>query len=163
MLGGVALILLLADFSKAQTSTYTVPPNPPASNISLILDQAPLGVSFEFFAFPGWQALESTQTCLGNIGLLSGALPPVRIGGTTQYVHCYEDLVTIGGADYVLPETVRSTIPNLTKQSITPSRLPSMLLQVLPTALPTLTSLRTMEATSPLVLIVGLPSLTTPS
>jgi hypothetical protein len=76
-------LLLLSKLASAQT-TWTIPSAPPSSNISAVLNKAPLGVSFEFFAFPAWQALESTKTCLGNLGVLSGALPPIRIGGTTQ-------------------------------------------------------------------------------
>lgn len=89
MLTEAVCLLLLVSLSKAQT-TYTISPTRPCSNISLILNKAPVGVSFEFFAFPGWQGLESTETCLGNLGVLSGALPPVRIGGTTQYVSLIE-------------------------------------------------------------------------
>jgi len=81
----VALTLLFSSLATAKT-TYTVPAAPPNTNVSLVLNEAPLGISFEFFAFPAWEALAGTQQCLNNLGYLAGALPPVRIGGTTQYV-----------------------------------------------------------------------------
>ncbi|KAL4267884.1 Beta-glucuronidase C-terminal domain-containing protein [Pleurotus pulmonarius] len=59
-----------------------IPTAAPASAANV--DKALLSVSFEFFAFPGYTAIESTTNCLANIATLRGAPPAVRIGGTTQ-------------------------------------------------------------------------------
>lgn len=59
-----------------------VPAAAPASAVPV--DRALVGVSLEFFAFPGYTAIASTANCLANLGRLRGASPPVRIGGTTQ-------------------------------------------------------------------------------
>ncbi|KIJ25823.1 glycoside hydrolase family 79 protein [Sphaerobolus stellatus SS14] len=50
----------------------------------IYVDPALLGVSLEFFAFPGYTQLSNTVQCLANIQSLRGTPPPVRIGGTTQ-------------------------------------------------------------------------------
>ncbi|KAI2607802.1 glycoside hydrolase family 79 protein [Hypoxylon sp. NC1633] len=49
------------------------------------LDQAPVGISFEFFAFPSYFTnVTATNQCLSNWKDLTGVWPPIRIGGTTQ-------------------------------------------------------------------------------
>jgi len=49
------------------------------------LDPAPIGLSFEFFAFPSYFTnVTSTNQCLSNWKSLTGVWPPIRIGGTTQ-------------------------------------------------------------------------------
>ncbi|PSS15258.1 glycoside hydrolase family 79 protein [Amorphotheca resinae ATCC 22711] len=49
------------------------------------LDPAPLGISFEFFAFPSYfKNVTATAQCLKNFEALTGMWPPIRIGGTTQ-------------------------------------------------------------------------------
>ncbi|KAI1637551.1 glycoside hydrolase family 79 protein [Biscogniauxia mediterranea] len=49
------------------------------------LDPAPVGISFEFFAFPSYFTnVTATSQCLSNWRDLTGAWPPIRIGGTTQ-------------------------------------------------------------------------------
>lgn len=49
------------------------------------LDPAPLGISFEFFAFPSYLTnVTATNKCLSNWKDLTGVWPPIRIGGTTQ-------------------------------------------------------------------------------
>ncbi|KAJ5557381.1 beta-glucuronidase [Penicillium frequentans] len=54
-------------------------------NLSATLTEAPVGVSFEFFAYPAYVTdVASTQQCLENFKDLTGAWPPIRIGGTTQ-------------------------------------------------------------------------------
>ncbi|PGH14353.1 hypothetical protein AJ80_05943 [Polytolypa hystricis UAMH7299] len=64
--------------------TFNVPATPP-SNASPQLVAAPIGVSLEFFTFPGYMNdVAATSTCLRNLGDLFGEMPPVRIGGTTQ-------------------------------------------------------------------------------
>lgn len=49
------------------------------------IDPAPIGISFEFFAFPSYFTnVTATQQCLANWKALTGVWPPIRIGGTTQ-------------------------------------------------------------------------------
>ncbi|KAI0598905.1 glycoside hydrolase family 79 protein [Biscogniauxia sp. FL1348] len=49
------------------------------------LDPAPVGISFEFFAFPSYFTnVTATSQCLSNWKDLTGVWPPIRIGGTTQ-------------------------------------------------------------------------------
>jgi hypothetical protein len=49
------------------------------------LDKAPIGISFEFFAFPSYFTnVTATKQCLSNWKDLTGVWPPIRIGGTTQ-------------------------------------------------------------------------------
>lgn len=49
------------------------------------LDPAPVGFSFEFFAFPSYFTnVTATEQCLSNWKDLTGVWPPIRIGGTTQ-------------------------------------------------------------------------------
>ncbi|KAK4182482.1 beta-glucuronidase [Podospora australis] len=68
----------------AAAATYNVPSSPP-SNSSPQLDSTPVGVSLEFFTFPGYmENVTSTMRCLENFKDLTGEWPPVRIGGTTQ-------------------------------------------------------------------------------
>ncbi|RDW69914.1 glycoside hydrolase family 79 protein [Coleophoma crateriformis] len=66
-----------------QGATYAVPGAAPAGAASL--DPAPVGVSFEFFAFPSYFTnVTGTTQCLQNLQALTGTWPPIRIGGTTQ-------------------------------------------------------------------------------
>lgn len=49
------------------------------------LDPAPVGISFEFFAFPSYFTnVTATHQCLANWKRLTEVWPPIRIGGTTQ-------------------------------------------------------------------------------
>ncbi|KAH7210505.1 hypothetical protein BKA60DRAFT_464105 [Fusarium oxysporum] len=74
----------IAQVATVSGLSFNVPSSPP-SNSSAQLADAPVGVSFEFFAFPGyWNDVPSTSTCLQNLKDLSGTWPPIRIGGTTQ-------------------------------------------------------------------------------
>ncbi|KAI0160091.1 glycoside hydrolase family 79 protein [Hypoxylon sp. FL1284] len=60
---------------QAHTGTYRYAP----------LDPAPVGISFEFFAFPSYFTnVSATNQCLSNWKDLTGVWPPIRIGGTTQ-------------------------------------------------------------------------------
>jgi hypothetical protein len=46
-----------------------------------------MGNRFEFFAFPSYFLnVTGTNQCLKNLKELTRTWPPVRIGGTTQYV-----------------------------------------------------------------------------
>ncbi|KAF6513298.1 hypothetical protein HZS61_006623 [Fusarium oxysporum f. sp. conglutinans] len=75
---------VIAQVATVSGLAFNVPSSPP-SNSSAQLADAPVGVSFEFFAFPGyWNDVPSTSTCLQNLKDLSGTWPPIRIGGTTQ-------------------------------------------------------------------------------
>ncbi|KAL5046138.1 hypothetical protein BDW71DRAFT_197861 [Aspergillus fruticulosus] len=70
--------------SSALALTFNVPSTPPA-NASKQLSAAPVGVSLEFFTFPGYfHDVPATTTCLENLKDLTGTWPPMRIGGTTQ-------------------------------------------------------------------------------
>ncbi|KAL4998650.1 Six-hairpin glycosidase-like protein [Aspergillus recurvatus] len=70
--------------SSAFALTFNVPSTPPA-NASKQLSAAPVGVSLEFFTFPGYfNDVAATPTCLENLKDLTGTWPPLRIGGTTQ-------------------------------------------------------------------------------
>ncbi|KAM5387014.1 hypothetical protein ACJZ2D_000307 [Fusarium nematophilum] len=69
---------------QVSSLTFNVPASPP-SNASAQLSAAPVGVSLEFFTFPGYMNdVASTLTCLQNLKDLTGTWPPMRIGGTTQ-------------------------------------------------------------------------------
>ncbi|KAJ5946929.1 beta-glucuronidase [Penicillium verhagenii] len=75
---------LLPNLSSAASLSFTIPSSPP-SNASATLTQAPVGVSFEFFAYPAYVTdVASTEQCLKNLKDLTGVWPPIRIGGTTQ-------------------------------------------------------------------------------
>ncbi|KAK4226038.1 beta-glucuronidase [Podospora fimiseda] len=85
MMQYLGIIWLLSYSSLARAAvTYNIPSSPP-SNASPQLDPAPVGVSLEFFTFPGYmENVTSTTRCLENFKDLTGVWPPVRIGGTTQ-------------------------------------------------------------------------------
>ncbi|KAL1961736.1 hypothetical protein VTN77DRAFT_1098 [Rasamsonia byssochlamydoides] len=78
-------LVITSATATATSLSFTIPSSVP-SNSSGILDPAPVGVSFEFFAFPEYfQDLPATQVCLSNLkDAMGGASPPIRIGGTTQ-------------------------------------------------------------------------------
>ncbi|PYH43001.1 glycosyl hydrolase family 79 C-terminal domain-containing protein [Aspergillus saccharolyticus JOP 1030-1] len=64
--------------------SFEIPAAVPA-NASAQIDAAPVGLSFEFFAFPEYfEQLPLTDGCLGVLGDAYGISPPIRIGGTTQ-------------------------------------------------------------------------------
>ncbi|KAI2470813.1 glycoside hydrolase family 79 protein [Annulohypoxylon bovei var. microspora] len=72
--GAVAAVTFTVP-STAHTGAYSYAP----------LDPAPVGVSFEFFAFPSYFTnVTATTQCLSNWKDLTGVWPPIRIGGTTQ-------------------------------------------------------------------------------
>ncbi|GAB1313734.1 hypothetical protein MFIFM68171_03944 [Madurella fahalii] len=81
----IGLLWLLSHAPQlAVAINFDVPSSPP-SNASPQLDPTPVGVSLEFFTFPGYmEDVASTSRCLENFKDLTGAWPPVRIGGTTQ-------------------------------------------------------------------------------
>ncbi|KPM35796.1 hypothetical protein AK830_g10777 [Neonectria ditissima] len=75
---------LLSQMLRVSGLTFNVPTTAP-SNSSAQLPVAPVGVSLEFFTFPGYMNdVAATSTCLQNLKDLTGTWPPLRIGGTTQ-------------------------------------------------------------------------------
>ncbi|KAH6672212.1 hypothetical protein B0J14DRAFT_483414 [Halenospora varia] len=79
----VLWLLLPALAAADDLVSYTIPATAPST--AAVLDPAPVGVSFEFFAFPSYFTnVTSTNQCLKNLQALTGIWPPIRIGGTTQ-------------------------------------------------------------------------------
>ncbi|KAI3533867.1 hypothetical protein CSPX01_12487 [Colletotrichum filicis] len=80
------LVCLLAAAHAAAAVTYSVPAKVNTGGLSYApLEAAPLGLSFEFFAFPAYfKNVTATNQCLANLKDLTGTWPPIRIGGTTQ-------------------------------------------------------------------------------
>ncbi|KAL6705692.1 hypothetical protein ACN47E_006481 [Coniothyrium glycines] len=75
---------LLSIASSVSAIQYAVPLTAPSS-VSAPIKTAPVGISFEFFTWPGYvRDVAATQTCLQNLKDLTGTWPPIRIGGTTQ-------------------------------------------------------------------------------
>ncbi|KAJ4424403.1 hypothetical protein N0V82_000924 [Gnomoniopsis sp. IMI 355080] len=84
---GTLTALLVCVGAQVSAVTFAVPAKVGAAgHIYATLAPAPVGVSFEFFAFPGYFTNLSTPTnqCLSNWQALTGTWPPIRIGGTTQ-------------------------------------------------------------------------------
>jgi hypothetical protein len=79
-------ILLLAATKHAVAVTFSVPSAVGKGGYAYApLDPAPIGISFEFFAFPSYFTnVTGTSQCLANWKDLTGVWPPIRIGGTTQ-------------------------------------------------------------------------------
>lgn len=79
---------LCATFAQGVRATVTFEiPREAGTGAQLFapLDPAPLGISFEFFAFPSYFTnVTATNQCLENWKDLTGVWPPIRIGGTTQ-------------------------------------------------------------------------------
>ncbi|KAM7221975.1 hypothetical protein V8F06_002726 [Rhypophila decipiens] len=84
------LCLALATTTSTSTAqaavTFEVPAKVGAPGYKYApLDPAPVGLSFEFFAFPSYFTnVTATKQCLANWKSLTGVWPPIRIGGTTQ-------------------------------------------------------------------------------
>ncbi|KAI1377033.1 glycoside hydrolase family 79 protein [Hypoxylon crocopeplum] len=78
--------LLGAAIQGAIAVTFTVPTQAHTGGYRYApLDPAPVGISFEFFAFPSYFTnVTATSQCLSNWKDLTGIWPPIRIGGTTQ-------------------------------------------------------------------------------
>ncbi|CAG9997128.1 unnamed protein product [Clonostachys byssicola] len=98
-----ATALLASYLGLASTLDFHVPESLP-TNASPRLSVAPVGVSIEFFAFPGYVTnVPATKTCLQNLKDLTGTWPPLRIGGTTQDRATYDasstEAVTYNVAD----------------------------------------------------------------
>ncbi|SPQ24598.1 e9018af3-8033-4cad-b5e0-85f443488414 [Thermothielavioides terrestris] len=78
--------LCAAAVRVAEAVTFEVPSKAGTGGYSYAtLDPAPVGISFEFFAFPSYFTnVTATNQCLSNWKDLTGVWPPIRIGGTTQ-------------------------------------------------------------------------------
>ncbi len=72
--------------STAAAVMFTIPSQAHTGNYKYAsVDPAPVGISFEFFAFPSYFTnVTATTQCLSNWKDLTGVWPPIRIGGTTQ-------------------------------------------------------------------------------
>ncbi|OCF42885.1 hypothetical protein I317_03236 [Kwoniella heveanensis CBS 569] len=95
-------------FSLSLTSAAVVPRNNgltydvQSGERAPIKGEAPVAVSLEFFAFPGYvQDLSTTDQCLKNLGDVTGSPTPVRIGGTTQDRATYDPTLT-SAVDYTV-------------------------------------------------------------
>lgn len=80
------LAFLTFSAQGAAAVTFTVPSKVGTGGYAYApLDKAPIGISFEFFAFPSYFLnVTATNQCLANWKDLTGVWPPIRIGGTTQ-------------------------------------------------------------------------------
>ncbi|KAK0625524.1 hypothetical protein B0T17DRAFT_508503 [Bombardia bombarda] len=83
--GVIALFVATAAHSVG-AATFSVPTKTGSGGYAYTpLDPAPVGISFEFFAFPSYFTnVTATSQCLANWKALTGVWPPIRIGGTTQ-------------------------------------------------------------------------------
>lgn len=87
MLPPTEIIALIAVAARGVTAvTFNVPSKLGSGGYAFApLDKAPIGISFEFFAFPSYFTnVTATKQCLSNWKDLTGVWPPIRIGGTTQ-------------------------------------------------------------------------------
>ena len=86
MLKTITLFPLLAGVQGVTKIAFNVPGEVRSGGYAYApLDVAPIGISFEFFAFPSYFTnVTATTQCLANWKSLTGVWPPIRIGGTTQ-------------------------------------------------------------------------------
>lgn len=82
----LSCLALAATLTLVQAVTFDVPARVGSPGFKYSpLDPAPIGLSFEFFAFPSYFTnVTATNQCLANWRNLTGHWPPIRIGGTTQ-------------------------------------------------------------------------------
>lgn len=91
------LAVLLAAAAPAATAvTFRIPDGVGSGGYTYTpLEKAPIGISFEFFAFPSYFTnVTATTKCLANWKDLTGVWPPIRIGGTTQDRASYDALTS---------------------------------------------------------------------
>ncbi|XDG02669.1 hypothetical protein ABKA04_002284 [Annulohypoxylon sp. FPYF3050] len=83
---GILALSVAAIQGAVAAVTFTVPGKAHSGGLKYApLDPAPVGISFEFFAFPSYFTnVTATTQCLSNWKDLTGIWPPIRIGGTTQ-------------------------------------------------------------------------------
>ena len=86
MLRTIMFFRLLAGVQGVTAIVFNVPGEVGSGGYAYAsLDVAPIGISFEFFAFPSYFTnVTATTQCLANWKSLTGVWPPIRIGGTTQ-------------------------------------------------------------------------------
>ncbi|KAI0170125.1 hypothetical protein BJ166DRAFT_608229 [Pestalotiopsis sp. NC0098] len=79
-------LLVSAAVEVVSAVTFAVPSQALTGGLKYApLDPAPVGISFEFFAYPSYFTnVTATNQCLANLQALTGTWPPIRIGGTTQ-------------------------------------------------------------------------------
>ncbi|KAI1327932.1 glycoside hydrolase family 79 protein [Xylariaceae sp. FL0255] len=84
-IASLAFIFAVVQHATAAV-TFTVPSQAHTGSFHYAsVEAAPVGISFEFFAFPSYFTnVTSTAQCLSNLKSLTGTWPPIRIGGTTQ-------------------------------------------------------------------------------
>ncbi|KAI1767991.1 glycoside hydrolase family 79 protein [Hypoxylon sp. FL1150] len=82
----ISCLFLAAVLKVTAAVTFTIPQQAHTGSYKYApLDPAPVGISFEFFAFPSYFTnVTATNQCLSNWKDLTGVWPPIRIGGTTQ-------------------------------------------------------------------------------
>ncbi|KAI0145109.1 glycoside hydrolase family 79 protein [Xylariaceae sp. FL1272] len=80
------LLAFAAAIHSAIAVSFTIPSQAHTGSYRYAaLDVAPVGISFEFFAFPSYFTnVTATEQCLSNWKDLTGVWPHIRIGGTTQ-------------------------------------------------------------------------------
>ncbi|CAK7221815.1 hypothetical protein SBRCBS47491_004657 [Sporothrix bragantina] len=95
----VACAVLCQALLSLASVTYAVPKTYNTGGFAYApVSGAPVGISFEFFAFPKYfNSVPATSQCLANWHSISGTWPPIRIGGTTQDRATYD----ASSADYV--------------------------------------------------------------
>ncbi|KAI1475333.1 glycoside hydrolase family 79 protein [Daldinia eschscholtzii] len=83
---GNLVLFVTAIQSAIAAVTFTIPKQAHTGGFRYApLDPGPVGISFEFFAFPSYFTnVTATNQCLSNWKDLTGVWPPIRIGGTTQ-------------------------------------------------------------------------------
>ncbi|WVQ85122.1 hypothetical protein IAT38_007287 [Cryptococcus sp. DSM 104549] len=86
MLSAIALFPLLASLASAAVLPRAGTEYDLSSGSQVQVKQsAAVGLSLEFFAFPGYVDLKQTNQCLKNLDKAAGASTEIRIGGTTQF------------------------------------------------------------------------------
>ncbi|OCF73199.1 hypothetical protein I204_06429 [Kwoniella mangroviensis CBS 8886] len=99
----LSLLLPLGVSSYVLPRDSTVKLDVTAGDKRPIYDAAPVGLSLEFFAFPGYvQDVASTSQCFANLDAASQSQTRVRIGGTTQDRALYDATLT-SPAQFVIP------------------------------------------------------------
>ncbi|WWC95835.1 hypothetical protein V866_002702 [Kwoniella sp. B9012] len=99
----LSLLLPLGVSSYVLPRDSTVKLDVTAGDQRPIYDAAPVGLSLEFFAFPGYvQDVASTSQCFANLDAASQSQTRVRIGGTTQDRALYDATLT-SPAQFVIP------------------------------------------------------------
>ncbi|KAJ9150383.1 Glycoside hydrolase family 79 protein [Pleurostoma richardsiae] len=88
----LAILLAVALQGTSSATTFAVPGRAGEGQyVYAPLDPAPVGISFEFFAFPSYFSnVTATSQCLSNWEAFTGVWPPIRIGGTTQDRAAYD-------------------------------------------------------------------------